>query len=828
MKKSFFDKYGAFLAAAVLFLTLGFIYCAPSLQGKVLYAGDNVNAEAAMHECSQFTGETGEYSFWTGAMFSGMPNYQIGGGRVTSDNLIRPFIKFFQRAGSGRHTAWIIIFYLFCFYFLMRSFKVDRWLSIAGAVATAFSSYFLIIIAAGHLTKPISISYVSLVAAGFYLIFQKKYKLGFVLAMFFTCIGFMRHIQMSYYIFMMIGTFWFAELYIHVKEKRYRDFIVGTLLFAAAVGIGIGAKSTSYLVNKEYVTETMRGGHSDLTQDSPGAQSDKGLSLDYVTRYSYGLGESLSFMIPGAKGGASSVDLMNGKKKGEEPQLYKDLVKNGIDRSSAAQFCRNVPLYWGDQPFTAGNVYMGAAVCFLFVLGLIIIRGPYKWAIAVSVLFSIMLAWGFHFMPLTEFFYNHFPMYSKFRAVSSILIVAEIAMPLLGFLAVKEVYDSLERKDKRLTARIQRGIYIAAGITAGISLVLILFSGTIDFSSPNDTRLKSQLPGFVYQGILNARRELLVSDSWRSILFILLTAGILWVTGNGILKKGWATAILTVVILLDLWPVDRRYFNYDNFVTVNSRNNSFAMYDYEKQILKDPDPNFRVLNLTTDTFNEARTSYYLKSIGGYSAAKLRRYQDLIDRHLSRMSWPVIDMLNTKYIIANDNGKAVPMPNPDAMGNAWFVESVKVVEDADHEIDALDKIDLHRTAVTDKSFETYALQAADAGQDAEVVLTSYSPKCLDYEYVSSRNGTIVFSEIYYPFGWKASIDGEPADHYRVNYVLRAMNVPAGHHRIQFVFDPDSVRKGNIISSAFIILMYLIMIAGAIFGIREIVNRKNKEL
>lgn len=828
MKKSFFDKYGAFLAAAVLFLTLGFIYCAPSLQGKVLYAGDNVNAEAAMHECSQFSKETGDYSFWTGSMFSGMPNYQIGGGRFTSDNLIRPVHRFFHRAANGGHTPWIIIFYLFCFYFLLRSFKVDKWLSIAGAVATAFSSYFLIIIAAGHLAKPVSISYISLVAAGFYLIFRKKYWLGTILCMFFTCMGFTRHPQMSYYIFMMIGTFWLAELYIHIKEKRYKDFIIGTLLFVASVGIGLGTRCSNIFANREYITETMRGGHSDLTQDNSGAQSDKGLSLDYATQYSYGLGESLSFMIPGAKGGASSVDLMKGKKKGDEPQLYKDLVKNGVDRSSAAQFCQHVPLYWGDQPFTAGNVYMGAIVCFLFVLGLIIVKGPYKWAIAASTLFSIMLAWGFHFMPLTEFFFNHFPMYSKFRAVSSILIVAEIAMPLLGFLAVKEVYDSLENKDTKLAASIQRGIYIAAGITAGICFILILFSGAIDFTSPNDAQFKSEIPGFVYQGILDARREYLVNDSWRSFLFIVIAAALLWITGKGLLKKGWTTAILTALVLVDLWTVDVRYFNYDNFVTVNSRKNSFAMYDYEKQILKDPDPNFRVLNLTTNTFNEARTSYYLKSIGGYSAAKLRRYQDLIDRHLSRMSWPVIDMLNTKYIIANDNGKAVPMPNPDAMGNAWFVESVKVVEDADHEIDALDKIDLHRTAVTDKSFETYALQAADAGQDAEVVLTSYSPKCLDYEYVSSRNGTIVFSEIYYPFGWKASIDGEPADHYRVNYVLRAMNVPAGHHRIQFVFDPDSVRKGNIISSAFIILMYLIMIAGAIFGIREIVNRKNKEL
>lgn len=820
MKSTFFSKYGAIIVATVLFLALGFIYCAPSLEGKVVHSGDNINAVSAAQESVQYTQQTGDYTFWNGAMFSGMPNYQIGGGRYSSESLLG-ITWFLLRGVSNSHSAWVIIFYLFCFYFLLRSFDIDKWLGIAGAVAMAFSSYFLIIIAAGHLGKPISISYVSLVVGGFYLIFRKKYGIGIILSMFFTCIGFTRHPQMSYYLFMLIGVLWLAELYIHIKEKKYKDLVIGTLLFIVSVGIGLGTRSANMIANREYMTQTMRGGHSDLEQTTPGARSDKGLSLDYATQYSYGLGESLSFMIPGVKGGASQVAL------GTDSQLYKDMVRQGIDSRAAAQFCQGIPMYWGDQPFTAGNVYMGAVVCFLFVLGLIIVRGPYKWAIAIATLFSVMLAWGFHFMPLTEFFFNYFPMYSKFRAVSSILIVAEITMPLLGFLAVNDVFAAVGKKDSAALSKIRTGIYWATGITAGVCLVLALFGGMIfDFKSPNDQAFASQLPGFVYQGILDARKSLLVSDSWRSFLFIVLTAGLLFVTQKGILKKAASIVILLVIVLADMWPVDRRYFNEDNFESPKQNSQAFAMQPYEKQLLQDPDPNFRVMNLTTSTFNDARTSYYLKSVGGYSAAKLRRYQDLIDRHLSQMSMPVLNMLNTKYFITKaDDGTPQPLQNPDAMGNAWFVENVIVVDSPDQEIDALGTIDLHTTAVTDQSFAKYAQESSNAGAGASVRLTSYTPRYLDYEYTAPSNGTIVFSEIYYPFGWKASIDGVETDHYRVNYTLRALNVPAGQHKIHFEFNPDSVRTGNTIATVCILVMYGLMV---LFAVLWLIGRRKKEI
>ena len=450
---------------------------------------------------------------------------------------------------------------------------------------------------------------------------------------------------------------------------------------------------------------------------------------------------------------------------------------------------------------------MGAVVCFLFVLGLILVKGPYKWAIAASTLLSIMLAWGFHFMPLTRLFFNWFPLYNKFRAVSSILIVAEIAMPLLGFLAVKQLFDNREKGSQNNTV-IFRSIYIATGITAGICLFMALFAGVLfDFKSAADAAYASDLPDFVYQGILDERKALLVSDSWRSFMFIILTAALLWLFQKGHLKKGWTVAVLCILVIADLWKIDQRYFSSDNFISPKQSGNTFAIRDYEKQILTDDEQGFRVLNLTASPFNDSRTSYYLRSVGGYHAAKLRRYQDLIDEHLSQMSMPVLNMLNTKYFITKGkDGNAEPVLNPNAMGAAWFVQSVQVVDNAKQEIDALSTVDLHNIAVTDRSFGEFAAKSHAAGLDAVVRILKYTPKSLDYEYESEADGTIVFSEIYYPYGWKATIDGQPADHFRVNYVLRAMNVPAGRHRINFVFDPDSVAKGNTLSLVCILIMY----------------------
>ena len=816
-KENFIQRYGAYAVALVVFVAVACIYCSPALEGKVVHSGDNISWKGMSQEVRQYTKDTGDHSFWTGSMFSGMPNYQIGGGRYESSAWLKPIKRITSR---GQDSApWAFVIYFVCFFLLMRAFGINKWLSIVGSLATGLSTYFLIILAAGHNTKPTSIALISVVMGGVYLIFRKRYGLGVVLTMLCTAVGYGVHPQMSYYLFMMIGLLYLAELYIHIKEKRYKDFAVATLLFFGSMLIGLGTGTANTFVNMEYAEQTMRGGHSDLVKTSDAENKTKGLDLDYATQWSYGIDESLSFLIPGIKGGASSYDV------GTDSELYKTLVKNGVPRNSAAQFCANVPLYWGDQPFTAGNVYMGAIVCFLFVLGLILVKGPHKWAILAATLFSIFLAWGHNFMALTELFFKYFPMYSKFRAVSSILIVAEVAMPLLGFLAIKQLMDGSVAREKSLKA-----IYIAAGVTAGICLFVALFGGAVsNFSAPGDAGFASQLPGFAYEGILAEREALMKSDAWRSFLFIALAAATLWAFVKGWLKWGYMVAILGVLVVADLWPVNKRYFNDDAFVTKKNNNAAFQMQPYEKQILQDKDPHFRVFNLAANTFNDARTSYYLKSIGGYHAAKLRRYQDLIDQHLSKMNMNVISMLNAKYFIVPDKKSGQPQVqrNPYAMGNAWFVDTLQVVNTANEESDALNYIDLHTTAVLDKEFANYVEDfTPEHDPTATVRLTKYTPRYIDYEYATSKPGTIVFSEIYYPYGWKATVDGKPVDIFRVNYMLRAINVPAGTHSIHMEFDPDSVKKGDTIAMACITIMYSIILLVIGIALFRVVRKKQQ--
>ena len=816
--KQFFEKYAAYVVAAVLFLVLAFVYCKPVLSGKVLQSGDDVNAVSAMQEAGRYYQETGDHSWWNGSMFSGMPAYQIGGGEYRSDVLLAPVKNFLHRGPT--HPAWILIFYFVCFFILMRSFGVNRWMSIVGAIAVALSSYFIVIIAAGHGGKTIAISYITLVAAGFYLIYRKKYLLGAAFAMFFTAMGFSIHPQMAYYLFMMIGLFFLAELWIHAREKRWKDFIVASLIFIAALGIGLGTGCANIFANREYAAETMRGGHSDLvreTEEKENVAPTKGLDIEYATQWSYGIDETFTFLIPGFMGGSSNYPL------GKDSHTYQSIVQLGMPASTAREFCKSVPLYWGDQPFTAGNVYMGAIVCFLFLLGCLIVPGPYKWALLAATVLSTMLAWGSNFMWLTRLFFDYFPMYNKFRAVSSILIVAEIAMPLLGFLAVKALMEGNVPREKA-----RKSLFIAGGVTAGLCLFFALLGGSfLSFTGAGDPRIAAQLPDSVFAALVQDRADLLRSDSWRSFALIVAAAALLLLFNEKKLKAGWLVAALGVLVLVDMWPVDRRYFNDDYFMTPKNTQSAFAEQPWETLLLQDDDPHFRVMNLTTNTFGEARTSYRFKSIGGYHAAKLRRYQDLIDEHLSQLHLPVIGMLNAKYIItAGEDGQPQVQINPYALGNAWFVEDLLVVDGANAESDALGEIDPATTAVVDRPFEAFVTHPhPGVAEDADVRLTSYTPKQLDYEYTSSQPGTLVFSEIYYPHGWKATIDGQPADHFRVDYTLRALNVPAGSHHITFLFDPDSVRKGDAIAIVCVVLMYVLIAAAIVLGILTLMKRKH---
>jgi len=813
MNNTFLQKYGAYLFALILFVALGYIYCKPVLSGKVLQSSDDVNAISALQNPGG-----GERSWWNGSMFSGMPAYQIGGNVYKSTKLIAPIKNFLHR--GPYHPAWFLIFYFICFFVMLRCFDIDKWLAIVGAIALTLSSYFIVIIAAGHGGKTIVISYISLVVGGFYLIFRKKkYALGAIFTMFFTAIGFSMHPQMAYYMFMMIGLFFIAEFYLHAKEKRWKDLGIGTLIFAVSLLIGLGTGASNIFANSEYARETMRGGHSDLVKESDGqeatAATANGLDFDYATQWSYGLDETFTFLIPGFMGGSSNHPVS------QESNTYKAAIAIGASPASAREFCKFVPLYWGEQPFTSGNVYMGAIICFLFLLGCLIVPGPYKWALLASTMFSVMLAWGYNFRWLTELFFYYFPLYNKFRAVSSILIVAEIAMPLLGFLAIKQIMEGKVDKEK-----VRKSIYISAGVTAGICLFFALFGTSIySFTSPNDAMF-GQIPEEVMNGIIADRAALMRSDSWRSFFFILAGAGVIFLYNERKIKTPLMIAALGVLILADMWPVDKRYLNDNYFSYPKNSAQTFAKLPWEEVLLQDPDPHFRVMNLTVNTFNEARTSYYLKSIGGYHAAKLRRYQDLINVHLSKVHLPVIGMLNAKYLILpGDDGNAVIQQNPRALGNAWYVGKIHIVDTPNQECDALNTLDLETEAVTDRSFAPFVTDSIPGiSPEAHVALTSYSSGKVEYACSSPQPGTIVFSEIYYPYGWKASIDGQRVDHYRVNYVLRALNVPAGEHHITFVFDPDSVRKGDILASVCILLMYAFILAAAGWGIYRYVRQR----
>lgn len=804
MDKSKFKKYLPYLVAIALFAVISSLYCLPVFQGKVIYTGDDIQVTSAIQEPNRYHAETGNYTWWTGSMFSGMPNYQVGGGKYLSSKLMRPLIKVMHP--SSKKMPLVFIMFFTCFFILMRSFKVDKWLSIVGALATGFSSYFFIIEAAGHNGKAWSIALMSVVLAGFYLIYNKRYGAGVALTMVFTAMGFYPHLQMTYYMFMLIGVLFFAELYIHIKDKRYKDFLVATLLFAVSVGVGMGTGSANIFSTKEYTNETMRGGHSELTPESD-ANKTSGLNLDYATTWSYGIDESLTFLVPGMMGTASGYNI------GDNSNMSKTLISKGYPKSTARQLSQSAPTYWGEQPFTVGSVYAGAAVCFLFLLGLLLVKGPYKWGLLIATCFSFALSWGKNWMGLTEFFFNWFPLYDKFRSVSSILIVAEITMPLLGFLAVKQIMDGKIEKE-----RVNRSIYIAAGVTGGICLVLALLGSSLfSFTSSFDARL--EFPDWLYAALIDDRAEMLRSDSFRSLLFVLLTAAVIWLFANGKLKSHVMVLLLGVIVIADMWPVDRRFLNDSNYVTLKQNRSGYAMQPYEKAILTDTDPHFRVLNLSVSTFNDARTSYYLKSLGGYCAAKLRRYQDIIDMYLSKVDMDVVSMLNGKYIITQDNdGQVKPLRNPGALGNAWFVDSIVSVSGAVEECSAIGQVNLRNTAVVGQDFAGF-ISGFRPGHDesASIKLNTYAPDVLTYTSNSSADGVAVFSEIYYPYGWNAYIDGQKAELFRVNYILRALNIPAGQHEIRMEFRPESVRKGNILSGIFIGIMYatvLGLIAGTL--------------
>ena len=844
MNKEIFKKILPYAVAVVIFVVLSIFYAFPALDGKVVQASDSYGWQGQYQECKEYNAE-GHYSWWTGSMFGGMPTYQIGGGKYP-----QPAVQM-----NFRNIAQLWLLYplnlIFCYfigyYILLVAFKIDKWLAIPGAIAIALSSYFFIIIAAAHGTKAVALGFLPVIIGGFYLIFQKKYGIGSLLTMIYGSFSLMAHPQMTYYIFMMIGVFFIAELFTHIKEKRWGDLGIGTAIFILSLGIAIGVQSPNFMVNKEYAQETMRGGHSELVKEGNEANKTEGLDLTYMTQYSYGIGETSTLLIPGSRGYASAYNV------GTNSKVYEAMVHNGIPKKQAAQYCKNMPTYWGGDEGTSGPVYVGAIICFLFVLGLLIVKGPYKWALLAATLFSILLAWGSNFMWLTELFAKYFPMYAKFRAVESILVVAEITIPLLGFLAIKEIMDQKAANNYN-PKKMLTNIYIAAGITAGFCLMALIASYFMNFSWGRDEAIFAQWPEWLSSAVVAERAAIYRASALRSLLFVLLGAILVWLFARKTLPLAAFVPILGVLILADMWTIDKKFFNDDNFVKEKQDKSYFAEQPWETDILarEKGNPSYRVYNLTDPQgpFNDSRTSYRFKSIGGYSAAKLRRYQDLIDAHISKETnpmiqsmrtmdgqkyflllsdttdYPVLNMLNMKYAVVG-NEQPMVVENPNAMGNAWFVDSVKLANNPNEESDALNTINLRNTLVTDVKFKDFVKDfRPHHDSSATIKLTKYAPDYVEYDYSAKEKGTVVFSEVYYPYGWKAYIDGKPVDHFRANYTLRAMNVPAGKHHIRFEFRPDTVEKWGKVSVACTYVIYLTILGLAGFGIYRMVRRRKE--
>lgn len=844
MNKEIFKKILPYAVAVVVFIVLSIIYVSPVLDGKVLNAGDSLSGDGMVKETIEYNKESGNVSQWVGTMFCGMPNYQIATGCFPKPAANIDFAKITNLGFTG--ILGMLIGYFVCFFILFRSFKVNPWISIAGSLALTFSSYFFVIIAAGHLRKVIALAYLAPIIGGFYLIFQKKYGWGCIITLIFSTIGLIEHPQMTMYIFMLIGVLFCAEIFIHIKEKRWKDLLVGSFLFAGCVVLGMGTHMASFMANREYIAETMRGGHSELAKVDDETNKTEGLDLSYITQYSYGIGETSTLLIPGSRGYASAYNV------GTNSKVYEAMVHNGIPKKQAADYCKGMPTYWGGDEGTSGPVYAGAIVCFLFVLGLFIVKGPYKWALLVATLFSILLSWGYNFLWFTEIFAKYFPLYAKFRAVESILVVAEITLPLLGFLAVKEIMDQKAEKtyDK---SKMLKNIYISAGITAGFCLLALIASYFMNFSWGRDEAIFANWPEWLSSAIVAERAAIYRASALRSLAFVLLGAAAVWLYASEKLKLGYFVAALGVLVLVDMWPIDRKFFNDDNFFTQKNKNSYFAKRPYEEILSQDKDPNFRVYNLTDPQgpFNESRTSYYFKSIGGYSAVKLRRYQDMIDAHISpetnpmlqsirtmdgqkyflplsdTTDYPVLNMLNMKYAVVG-NEQPMVVENPNAMGNAWFVDSVVLANTPNEESDALNTINLHNTLVTDVQFKDFVKDfRPHHDSSAHIQLTKYAPNAVEYDYTASAPALAVFSEMYYPHGWNAYIDGKPCDHFRANYTLRALNVPAGKHHIRFEFRPATVEKWGKVSVACSYVIYLIILGIAGWGIYKTIKRRKQK-
>ena len=805
----------------VIFAVISFAYFfVPVSQGKILFRHDSQASVGLGQELTQYEQRTGEVTRWTNSVFSGMPTYQISPSYNSTDGL--------SAVMSAYHLwlpdyVWFIFAYLLGFYILLRAFNFRQSLAALGSIIWAFSSYFLIIIAAGHLWKVMALAYLPPMIGGVVLAYRGKYLWGFIVTAVFTAFEIKaNHVQMTYYYLFIVLFMVIAYLVQAIREKRLQHFFKASGILIAAALIGIAINISNLYHTWEYQKESMRG-KSELTKANSANQTSSGLDRDYITQWSYGIDETLTLLVPDAKGGASVPLSQNATAMAKANPEVENMLP---------QLYEAIPQYFGTQPGTSGPVYVGAFVLFLFVLGLFIVKTPIKWALLAATALSILLSWGHNFMGFTNFFLDYVPMYAKFRTVASILVIAEFTIPLLAALALKRIVD-----EPTVLTKNMKYVYASLALTAGVALAIALMPSMMGpFVSDQERQMLSGIQGMtpdvqnmMLSSIATMRGAMVSADAWRSIVIIIIGVAMLLLFKAQKIKAIYLIVGISALCLIDLWQVDKRYLNDEMFVPKSERDTPQQATATDLQILKDKSLSYRVLNFASGAFNENNTSYFHKSIGGYHPAKLRRYQEMIDKYIApemqtamqaiankggvmsevdgRKLFPIMNMLNAKYFIVPLQGNATTsIQNPYAQGNGWFVDKLTYVADANAEYAGVGKIDVSHEAVADKKFEPILGQTQTNDSTARVVLTKYEPNNMTYTVSSTKGGVVVFSEVYYP-GWTATIDGQPAELGRVNYILRALNVKAGKHEVVLDFHPTSISTTETIAYAALIVLLL---------------------
>ena len=806
--------------AVLLFAVLAFAYFFPAdIEGRILYRHDASAGRGAGQEGIEYLQKTGERSRWTNALFGGMPTYQMAPSYGSTDLLTKVVNAYHLWLPEN---VWYVFAYLLGFYILLRAFDFRQHLAALGSIIWAFSTYFLIIIAAGHIWKVWALAYLPPMIAGVVLAYRGKYLWGLLLTAIFTAFEInANHVQMTYYYLFIILAMVIAWLVEAVREKQLARFFKATAVCLVGAAIGVCINLSNLYHTWQYSKESMRG-KSELVKQNSSNQTSSGLERDYITQWSYGIGETWTLLIPNTKGGASM------------PLSQSETAMKHAENDFLPIY-QQIGQYWGEQPGTSGPVYVGAFVMMLFILGLFIVKGPMKWALLVATILSILLSWGKNFMGFTDFFIDYVPMYAKFRTVASILVIAEFTIPLLAMLALKKLLSG-EMKKEKLKVPLIASFALTGGIAMLFSLMPSMFFDS--FISTSEMHAIQSLPAEYIQPLVanltEMRQAVFTADSWRSFYIILAGTGVLLAFIYGKLKKEYAIGIIVALCLVDLWTVNKRYLNDEMFVPKSEREAPQQKTQTDELILRDQNLDYRVLNLASNTFNENETSYYHKSVGGYHAAKLRRYQEMIEAYINPEMQalfkgiseaggdmtqlngdsicPVLNMLNTRYfILPLQGGQTVPIQNPYAYGNAWFVDKLNYVNNANEEIAAVGKLDLRHQAVADVKFKEQLGEAAVQDTASVVTITSYEPNRLTYDVNSGKGGVLVFSEIYYP-GWEAKVDGQPVELGRVDYILRALNVQPGKHQVELSFFPKSVNLTETIAYIAYVLLILLVAAG----------------